>query len=181
MTGRAEIWTTLKAITELLSDGDTATAQTIADAAGITIPTGDLKNGVYDEVGNLYQLPAHIISDPQNIVIDSPKDEIRGETSVEATEDEDEVERKREEKGKGVVVDADSVKVKARLSDRGGPDVVVSVGKDQAVRSVVRRIQEEANVSDLFRLGPVGPGACIDHVHRLLARVISKLLTWVRS
>ena len=148
MTGHTEIWATLKSITELLADGDTPTAQTIADAAGITVPTGDLKNGVYDEAGNLYQLPAHIISDPQNIIIDSVKDEARGETSVEATEDEDELERKREEKGKAVIVDADAVRVKARLSDRGGPDVTVSVGKDQAVRSVIRGIREEANVSD---------------------------------
>lgn len=148
VTGHTEIWATLKSITELLADGDTPTAQTIADAAGITVPTGDLKNGVYDEAGNLYQLPAHIISDPQNIIIDSVKDEARGETSVEATEDEDELERKREEKGKAVIVDADAVRVKARLSDRGGPDVIVSVGKDQAVRSVIRGIREEANVSD---------------------------------
>jgi len=43
----------------------------------------------------------------------------------------------------------DIIKIKARLSDRGGPDVVVSIGKNQAVRVLVRRIRKEANVSIL--------------------------------
>lgn len=129
---------------ELLADGDIATAQSILDAAAITVPTGDLKNGAYDEAGNLYQLPEHVISDPDNLVLDQ---EIKnGETSNDVTDDDEELERKREEKGKAVLKKSDMVKVKARLSDRGGPDVVVAIGKDQFVRILVRRIQEEANV-----------------------------------
>lgn len=148
MTGHAEIWATLKTVVQLLAEGDISTAQTITNAAAITVPTGDLKNGAYDEAGNLYQMPAHIISDPQNMVLDSPKAEGRAEISGEATDDE-EIERRREEKGKAVISEKDSVKVKARLSDRGGPDVVVSVGRDQAVRGLVKGIQEEANVRSL--------------------------------
>jgi len=131
-------------VVELLADGDIATAQSILDAAAITVPTGDLKNGAYDEAGNLYQLPEHVISDPDNLVLDQ---EIKnGETSNDVTDDDEELERKREEKGKAVLKKSDMVKVKARLSDRGGPDVVVAIGKDQFVRILVRRIQEEANV-----------------------------------
>lgn len=129
---------------ELLADGDIVTAQSILDAAAITVPTGDLRNGAYDEAGNLYQLPEHVISDPDNLVLDQ---EIKnGETSNDVTDDDEELERKREEKGKAVLKKSDMVKVKARLSDRGGPDVVVAIGKDQFVRILVRRIQEEANV-----------------------------------
>ena len=149
VTGHPEIWATLKTVVQLLAEGDTSTAQTITNAAAITVPTGDLKNGAYDEAGNLYQMPAHIISDPQNMVLDSPKGEGRGETSGEATDDEEEIERRREEKGKAVISENDSVKVKARLSDRGGPDVVVSLGRDQTVRGLIKRIQEEATVRSL--------------------------------
>ena len=143
MTGHTEIWATLKTVVDLVEDGDLSTAQSILDAAAITLPTGDLKNGAYDEAGNLYQLPEHVVSDPTNITLDQPRDEIKGEGRVDGTDDE-ELERKREEKGKSVV--KDMIKVKARLSDRGGPDVVVSIGKGQTVRTLARRIGEEASV-----------------------------------
>lgn len=130
----------------LLADNDVPTAQSIIDAAAITVPTGDLKNGVYDEAGNLYQMPEHIVSDPQNLTADPQNDDLKGETSVDATDDDEESERKREAKGKAVYKSEDVVKVRARLSDRGGPDVVVSVEKEQAVRILVRKIQEEVNV-----------------------------------
>ena len=128
-----------------MADGDITTAQSILDAAAITVPTGDLKNGVYDEAGNLYHLPEHVISDPTNMVVE---DEIKkGEMENEVTDDEEELERKRDEKGKAVVKSGDMVKVKARLSDRGGPDVVVAMGKEQTVRVLMRKVLEEANVS----------------------------------
>ena len=130
----------------LLADGDITTAQSILDAAAITVPTGDLKNGAYDEIGNLYQIPEHVISDPQNVVLDSQEEVKKGELSNEATDDDDEIERKREEKGKSVLKTGDTIKIRARLSDRGGPDVVIPLGKDQAVRMLVRRVHEEANV-----------------------------------
>jgi hypothetical protein len=42
------------------------------------------------------------------------------------------------------------IKVKARLSDGGGPDVVVNVGKTESVRMLVRRLLEESAVSSSF-------------------------------
>lgn len=47
---------------------DYATAQSIVDAAGVTVPTGDLCQGAYDEQGVLYRLPRCIVSDPDNMV-----------------------------------------------------------------------------------------------------------------
>ena len=150
VSGHAEIWATLRTVVELLADGDIATAQSIIDAAAITVPTGDLKNGAYDENGNLYHLPEHIVSDPQNIVLDDPR-KAEGAELLETANDEEGVERKREEKGKATLEsEVDVISIKARLSDRGGPDVVVQVGKDQLVRGIIRRIQEEANVSIIF-------------------------------
>ncbi|KAL6718000.1 hypothetical protein ACLMJK_004085 [Lecanora helva] len=155
VTGRSEIWATLKAVVGLLAEGDIPTAQSILDAAAITVPTGDLKNGVYDEAGNLYQLPDHIISDPQNLVPDQGIPG-KGETSNEVTDDDEELERKREEKGKAVLKKGDILKVKARLSDRGGPDVIVTIGKDQPVRMMLQRIREEANVHGKVKIAYMG-------------------------
>ena len=130
----------------LLADGDITTAQSILDAAAITVPTGDLKNGAYDEAGNLYQMPEYVISDPQNLILNQQGEIQKGEVSNDPTDDDEAIERKREEKGKSVLKAGDVIKVRARLSDRGGPDVVISMGKDQAVRTLARRVQEEVNV-----------------------------------
>ena len=102
-------------------------------------------NGAYDEAGNFYQLPEHVLSDPNNMVQSSEEIIIKGENASDAT-DEDEIERRREEKGKGVLKSGDVIRVKARLSDRGGPDIIVPLGKEQNVRVLIRRIQEEVNV-----------------------------------
>lgn len=151
VTGREEIWAVLKAVVGLLAEGDIPTAQSILDAAAITVPTGDLINGAYDEVGNLYTIPEHIINDPENVVIDAQDEFTKGEDNGEGT-DEEETERRREEKGKAVIKSEDMIRIKARLSDRGGPDITVSMGKDQNVRTLVRRIQEEANVRETLSL-----------------------------
>ena len=136
----------------LLVEGDIPMAQGILDAAGVTVPTGDLVNGAYDEIGNLYQIPEYIISDPTNLVAISQEVVAKGETvngeavngeAVNGEADED-MEGRREEKG--VLKTGEMIRVKARLSDRGGLDVIITMGKDQTVRTLVRRIQDEAHV-----------------------------------
>jgi hypothetical protein len=165
VTGRAEVWGALSVATELLRSGDTTTAQGIVDAAGITVPTGDLCDGCYDENGALYRLPEVIVMDPSNVV-DAENDSATHRLSSETTtgigddvmsdgkvaaddsddvyEDEDEVERRREEKGKEI--ERDLIRVKARLSDRGGPDLTIVIGKSYSVGALVRRVQTEAKV-----------------------------------
>jgi hypothetical protein len=148
VTGREEIWATLKVVVGMIAESDIQTAQGILDAAAITVPTGDLINGAYDEVGNFYQMPEHIISDPVNLVQEeSFPDHTKGESSVDDETDEDETMAiRREDKGKGVLKSGDIIRVKARLSDRGGPDIIVTMGKQQNLRTLVRRIQEETDV-----------------------------------
>lgn len=140
-----------------------ATAQTILSAAEITLPTGDLANGAYDAFGNYYALPEHIVADPINICLtehgdgegDSVCGDVKGEltagedTADDALGDEEETLRRREEKGKAVVDMRDQVPLRARLSE-GDRDVILSVGRGESVRSVSRRIAEEALV--IFRL-----------------------------
>ena len=59
-------------------------------------------NGAYDQVGNFYQLPEHVINDPSNVVLIPGNSIDMGEDISDAT-DEEELERRREEKGKSVL------------------------------------------------------------------------------
>jgi Ubiquitin-binding domain len=151
VTGRQETWSAIRMAVDAMTD-DLDTAQTILDAAGITIPTGDLVQGAYDEFGNYYTVPEHCLSDPLNMVA-TPEPTMSSlkiaddEDEENLDTDEDEAERRREEKGKKVVHAVEMYTVKARLSDRGGPDVQIGLGKDQYVRVLARKVQEEAGVS----------------------------------
>jgi hypothetical protein len=144
---------TLKAALEVLwagpegEEGGLATAQTILEAADVTLPTGDLANGAYDAFGALYSLPEWVVSDPSNLVEENGLQVDEGKGADTTEDEEEEAARRREEKGKAVLAAADMIAVKARLSDRGGADVVVHVGKGDSVRSLTKRVFEESGVS----------------------------------
>ncbi|KAI4135612.1 MAG: hypothetical protein L6R39_007848, partial [Caloplaca ligustica] len=160
VTGREEVWGSIKLATELLRDGDVAEAQGVLDASGVTVPTGDLVDGCYDEQGALYQVPAWVVAEPEGVVEDDDAKEgdiIDGGGGDGGTvENGGDVDTK-ETKGKEVVVvghraaeeeeeeEEERIRVKARLSDRGGPDIVLIMGKEERVTALVRRIQKEAN------------------------------------
>jgi len=163
VTGRPEIWGAIQSALEVLwqggdpgdTDGGLGTAHYILEAAEITVPNGDLTKRVYDRFGASYDLPRHIVSDPQNLA-PSPEPSIQpggaGGGSNEEGEseelDEDEILRRREEKGKDVLNEADLVDVRVRFSNPQ-PDKVVRVGQDVSVRLVVRQIVDEIGVSCL--------------------------------
>lgn len=168
VTGRPEVWAALSTAITLMRGGDLTTAQSIVDAAGVTIPTGDLSEGCYDEQGVLYRLPQCIVSDPENMAqrTHSAADGTTRDSEVTQEEDDTEalsdgklatddasadelitedIERRRDEKGK--TSERDLIRVQSRLSDRGGPDLVLSLGKGQSVGFLARKIQQEAGVS----------------------------------
>lgn len=160
-----------------------ATAQSMLDAAGITLPTSDLAQGAYDALGNFYAMPPWVVSDPTNIESDSTHElEVAkgrmGEGGFEDEEDEDEnyfsssnaeeddggdtdasnakrkqqqharqpsLRRRRVEKGKAVAVPTDQIAVRARLSATSR-DIVIYLGREETVRSLVHRISEEGKV-----------------------------------
>ncbi|EED24160.1 ubiquitin domain protein, putative [Talaromyces stipitatus ATCC 10500] len=167
VTGREEVWAALRAALSLLREGDIETAQGIIDAAGVTVPTGDFCDGCYDENGVLYRLPQCIVSDPDNIADDSGaaagetdgvdddmEDGISDRKIVSEESDEEliseDAERRREEKGK--MSERDMIRVQARLSDRGGPDVMISIGKTQNVSLLARKIHSETKMSNTQRV-----------------------------
>ncbi|KAJ5724589.1 hypothetical protein N7493_006317 [Penicillium malachiteum] len=179
VTGRAEIWAAVETAITLMRGGDLATAQSILDAAGITVPTGDLCEGCYDEQGVLYRLPQCIVADPENIAPNSglgsrSRAEYLGEdTETERQEEEDleglsdgklatddasgdeliqsahDLERRRDEKGK--TRERDLIRVLARLSD-GGRDLMLLVGKNQSVGFLARKVHQEAGISNNQRV-----------------------------
>ncbi|KAJ5985490.1 hypothetical protein N7522_012686 [Penicillium canescens] len=180
VTGRPEVWAAVASAISLMRTGDLATAQSIVDAAGVTVPTGDLCEGCYDQQGVLYRLPQCIVSDPENMVVTADTDATVSEPGDGHDEDEDEdeddeldddglrdgklatddasgdeliardIERRRDEKGK--TSERDLIRVLARLSDREGPDLVLSVGKGQTVGFLARRVHQEAELADNARV-----------------------------
>ncbi|RHZ63324.1 hypothetical protein Glove_330g12 [Diversispora epigaea] len=70
--GRLEIWQALRCACEC---DDIILAQAILDSANITIPTGNLADSCYDELGNRYIIPAYCIVDPSNLYEEGDEDE----------------------------------------------------------------------------------------------------------
>lgn len=143
------MWGSLRLAIELLREGDVGDAQGVLDASGVTVPTGDLVDGCYDEQGALYQLPAWVVAEPLRIVEDDGK-EIEAEEDIDHGYKGEEEEEPDGDKGKEVVGVGDGIKVKCRLSDRGGPDVVVLVGRKERVGELVKKVQREAGVRLLW-------------------------------
>jgi hypothetical protein len=93
-----------------------------------------------------------IIGVPDAKLASTPEEKLlHGVDGDAEKEDTDTLERRREEKGKAS--ERDAVKVRCRLSDRGGPDVVIALAKTQRVASLVRRVQVEGKVCH-FVLSP---------------------------
>jgi hypothetical protein len=195
VTGRQEIWQTIRAALEVLWEAERAvrssttaagaraadeegirqdtttgniaedrtvalaTAQSILSAAEVTLPTGDLAQGAYDSMGNYYPVPEAIVADPANMSTSEEahsnteaKDAALGDTKAalagtdDDTAEEGDAEERREEKGKAVLNKENLVKIRARLSENGS-DVVIGCDRTETVRSIARRVAEEANVS----------------------------------
>jgi len=168
VTGHPEIWGTLKMVVELLGEGEVETAQGVLDAAGVTVPTGDLTNGAYDETGNFYHMPEHVIADPENMLEEIVRDGL--DKDEEANMDDEELERRREEKGKSVLKSGDLIKVKARLSDRGGPDIIIMFSKEANVRVLIRKVQEKAGMIEKGRVKIAYLGKILKEGETLLAQ-----------
>ncbi|KAM0286446.1 hypothetical protein ACHAQH_000872 [Verticillium albo-atrum] len=170
VTGRAEVWETLHAALRVLWDpaaqgaaddgtDGLATAQGFLTAAEVTLPTGNLAQGVYDALGNYYPLPEWVVADPENIAeddTDGDADNARSSTGRdkedltggEDTEDaEDEAARRREEKGKAVDDAESRVAVVARISETSR-DVTISVSETDTVRAVARKTHQQSGLPD---------------------------------
>ncbi|KAK5086282.1 hypothetical protein LTR70_007344 [Exophiala xenobiotica] len=171
VTGQQEIWGALKEVCELLRHGHLADAQGIIHAAAITLPTGHLEQGAYDERGVLYRLPETVVSDPVNVVDDDQETVVghdalsknieAGGLAVPTQPSTNSHTEEKFDKGKDAV-ERDAMKVRCRLSDRGGPDTIVLVGQKQPVSVLVRRLRSEATIASSSRVKIVYFGRILD-------------------
>lgn len=188
------MWDALRQVADCLQERDLPTAQGILDAIGFTLPTGRLEEGGYDEAGNLYKIPETILSDPTNLE-ETEHDEqtVIGESKDVAKISEDEAVSKEslneavaQDKGKAPV-EKDAIKIKCRLSDRGGPDVVVLLGRGQSVAVLSKRIRDEAEVPPEARIQVAYLGHILDEKRSLLEQdwkeghVLNALISGVYS
>jgi Ubiquitin-binding domain len=80
--GLVATWNTLRVAVELSHQNDLPTAQAVLDSAGITIPTGDLGFGCYDELGHRFVIPEYVLSEPLNILDDEVQPKPRHSSST---------------------------------------------------------------------------------------------------
>ncbi|GKT99169.1 hypothetical protein FLAG1_06822 [Fusarium langsethiae] len=168
VTGRPEIWQTIHAALQVLwdpvsqdaqDDGSNglATAQMILSAAEISLPTGDLANGVYDVFGNYYQLSEWAVSDPQNVREDQETgakgdiSTVGDDTAADEELSDDELDGKKQEKGKEVNEVQKVVKLRARLSENG-QDINVNISELETVRSIAKKIALEADLASTKKI-----------------------------
>lgn len=153
---------------------DLETAQGIIDAAGINVPSGDIAKGAYDERGLRYEVPDYCFGDPVNVV---PEAEAAGrEVPVPLHEDESEPED--EDLGKGKMPVGKEFSVRARLSDRGGPDAVIKFHETDLVRRLADMVAEKSQVWILF--GVVWGNAMLTAFFRFRKARGSALCIWER-
>ena len=80
--GLVDTWNSLRVAVELSHQNDLANAQAVLDSAGITIPTGDLGQGCYDELGHRFVIPEFVLSEPLNISDDEVEAKPRDSSST---------------------------------------------------------------------------------------------------
>jgi hypothetical protein len=158
VSGRREVWDTLQLVCEFLHKGDVADAQAVMDAAHITCPNGVVtkhrgkdksRSGVFDDRGKLYELPAWVVTDPQDLIDDAEEkdiDDMDGGMSDGAdscSEQHHSAAHAREEKGKGRAEDpGEHVRVTARLSN-GAQDITLTTGSKQSVAALKEKIEQQ--------------------------------------
>ncbi|ORX88316.1 hypothetical protein K493DRAFT_341370 [Basidiobolus meristosporus CBS 931.73] len=67
--GRREIWQRLRTVCETT---DLSQAQSIVDSLRLSVPTGHLSDGCYDELGNRYIIPIYCFAEPANLIRPTP-------------------------------------------------------------------------------------------------------------
>jgi len=149
---------------------DLQTAQGIVDAAGITVPTGDLSRGAYDESGHRYEIPEYCFSDPVNVSAAAAAVVEGRAPHVEEEEETDEDDDAAGDLGKGKMRVGPEMLVKARLSDRGGPDVAIRVDEAATVRRITVMIEGKAQLPATQRISLVYLGRILEENKTLVAQ-----------
>ncbi|KZZ96150.1 Ubiquitin supergroup [Moelleriella libera RCEF 2490] len=152
VSGRQEIWQAIRAAIDVMQGWDheilggwtvegLATAQSILFAAEISLPTGDLANGVYDSFGNYYQLPQWVVSDPDNMIVKNEGDHQAEETTSEAGT--------HHSGGQGqdpTIRSHEKIIIRTRLSVTGR-DLDIEIDRSESLRDLIRKLGRQASLS----------------------------------
>lgn len=156
--GDKTTWATVKAVCENLRNGDIEGAQTILDAANLSVPNGRIprtrsqtvrgvdgqrvRGGVYDVTGRLYDVPSWACSVPRDLIDDPP------EKDMASDEDEEPSSRpsSRPEKGKGRAQSPGlDQRVRIRYNDLPR-DATFIIGSKQTIATLRQKILEERGI-----------------------------------
>ncbi|KAJ1929919.1 hypothetical protein EC988_010072, partial [Linderina pennispora] len=115
---------------------DAEMAAVVLESAGVTVPTGRVLDGVYDELGARYVVPRYCLSRPQNMVS-------AGSTGAGACMAKESDLVSVSSAGEASLV-AHVTEVTVRLAI--GKDVVVKLAQDTTLAAVERVLKEEHHV-----------------------------------
>ncbi|KND03032.1 uncharacterized protein SPPG_02101 [Spizellomyces punctatus DAOM BR117] len=137
-SGRPEIWQALRAACESPSMD---LAQAIVDSANITVPTGNLSDGCYDELGSNYVIPVMCIVEPKNLIVDKEgaseyKNQIQGEAPSSKAEE-------------VIIPSPTSHRPKKTLVARlsSGKDIKLSVTGEETIKELRALVEEKAELN----------------------------------
>ncbi|KAI9821997.1 MAG: Ubiquitin domain-containing protein 2 [Phylliscum demangeonii] len=169
VSGRPEAWHAIRTAVNFMGH-DLRTAQSVLDEADVLLPpSGDLVDGAYDGIGNYYPLPNYCVSDPINLY-QQPGPSTGTAAAGQAGQDRDGGESSYEPKGKGRLmatvdeadVNSPEILVRVRLSDRDGPDVIVTTGRHQPLRSLIKLLRIETGIPASTRIKIVYLGRVLE-------------------
>ncbi|KAK6344474.1 hypothetical protein TWF696_008110 [Orbilia brochopaga] len=164
VTGREEVWRTVKTVVEILQEDDSddalLTAREILHAAEITVPSGDLVNAAYDIFGNKYKFPNYVLSNPTNMSLtppDSPSKESLHSSGSSYKSTDTSKNARRESKGKEVDVSETTTEVIVRdprtapltaifRMSMNGKDHAIRFWPDENVRDIAERLIASADI-----------------------------------
>lgn len=149
------MWDALKHACELLRQDKMAEAQAVLDAANVTSPKGRVYTdrgrhhgfgGVYDERGEIYDIPKWVVADPDDLIEDLDPKDVEGGASDDEVDLKgafrDIAERRRQAKGKGRAESpGEMLDVKVRFSD-GSPDITFPVDAKHPVTVTLRQAEQ---------------------------------------
>ena len=157
--GLAETWNSLRVAVELSHQDDLPTAQAVLDSAGITIPSGDLGLGCYDERGHRFVIPEFVLSEPSNIMDDEVEMKPRDSSSTVVMRRElagpDGLEPVDEADASYTVffflISSLTSKVKVRMSTNA-KDVGVEFKGEENVMDIKKRLMQQIGVTSDMKL-----------------------------
>lgn len=118
-----------------------------------------------------FNSPTNLVADGPDLEDDDAKDAVVNKSeAVSDEEDVEEVQRRREEKGKGIAdPENEEIQLKARRSDAGTHDLIITAGKKDTVRQLTRKFSQSGGLQPPKRIQLYYMGRICKSFFRLLS------------